>query len=356
MKARLALALALLLLCASFAGAGVQQYALTFTNQTAVIPPTPIMAPLAMDASMVVFGDVTNFQEVDLAYTDDMGRVHVLPLGLGEFQWGIRVKAGTAPAIESFDASATPFNAYVEVLGLTSTVGDDAQGGMTEPIRRSQYLHGATSETLLTPAYSGTYLVTAEISGAPDNVSIFWTDTDGTHSQRVVSSIPLSGSAAGNGSPVLIHVLAGTNITLTTEAGGSWLHVRGIRFDAPASGPGPFTATVADLDQVAAVTFPYAVTVLTVPSSGEYLVAMLQTSMSYTCVGVSGGGSFSARDYVNGSPLVSIYAGALGQFAQTVHLEGSTGVRYLTNTYSTTPGCEPPAGATYSLTLAALAF
>jgi len=349
-------ALALLLLSASFVGAQVQQFELNLLNQQAVIPATAIMPAVSADTPMIVFGDVTNFQQVYLAYTDNYGKVHALPLGLGEFQWGIIVEAGTAPAIESFDASATPYNAYIEVLTLTATVGDDAQGGMTEPIKRTEFISGATTETLLTPATAGTILITAEISGAPDNVTVGWTDSDGSHSQRVVSSIPLSNAAAGNGSPVLVHSIAGQPITLTTGAGGYWLYVRGIRFSTPAPGPGPFTATVADLDQWSTISFPYAVTVLTIPVSAEYLVVMVQTASSYACVGVTGEGSFSARDYVDGSLLTAIYSGGLGQFAQSIHLEGSTGLRYLTNTYSTTPGCAPPAGADYSLTLAALQF
>jgi hypothetical protein len=347
---------ALLLLCASFARAGVQQYQASFINQTAPIAPTPLMPLLAADESMIVFGTVGNYQQIYLAFTDDMGHVRALPLGLGEYQWAIRCKAGTAPAIESFDPSATPYNAFIEVLVLTATVGDDEQGGMSEPVKRTQYISSATSETLLVPSYSGVYLVTAEISGGADNVSIGWVDSDGPHTQRVVSGIPLSNVAAGNGSPVLLHSVAGRPITLTTGAGGYWLYVRGVRFSTPAPGSGPFTGTVTDLDQVSAVSYPNSVTVLTVPRSAEYLVAMLQTSSSYSCVGVTGEGSFSARDYVDGSLLTAIYDGALGQFAQSIHLEATTGVRYLTNTYSTTPGCEPPAGATYSLTLAALQF
>jgi hypothetical protein len=341
---------AVLLLCASFARAQVQQYQLTFTNQSAIIPPTAIMPAASADTPMVVFGTVTSFKQVYLAFTDNYGKVHALPLGLGEYQWGIIVGAGTAPAIESFDPSSAPFDAYIEALAL---IGPDQQGGMSEPIKREEFISSATSETLLTPAYSGVYLISAEIGGVPDNVTVGWVDTDGSHTQRVVSSIPLSNVAAGNGSPILIHALAGTNITLTTGAGGYWLYVRGIRFSTPAPGPGPFAGVVANLDQASAIGIT---TVLTVPSSAEYVVAMLQTSMSYTCVGVTGSGSFSARDYVDGSLLTAIYDGALGQFAQSIHLEATTGVRYLTNTYSTTPGCEPPAGATYSLTLAALQF
>jgi hypothetical protein len=347
------LTFAALLLAATFTHAQVQQFELNILNQTATLAPTPIMPPVASDTPLLAFGDTTSFALVYLSYTDPNGVPHALPFGMGDYQWDAMVKAGTSPMIETFDPSSTPYDAHIEVLAL---VGPDQQGGMSEPIKRTQYISSATSETLLTPAYSGTYLISAEIGGVPDNVTVGWVDSDGPHTQRVVSSIPLSNVAAGNGSPVLVHVIAGQPITLTTSAGGYWLYVRSIRFGTPAPGPGPFTGTVADLDQTSAITFPNAVTVLTVPSSGEYLVAMLQTSSSYSCVGVTGEGSFSARDYVNGSLLTAIYDGGLGQFAQTVHLEGSTGVRYLTNTFSTTPGCTPPAGADYSLTLAALQF
>jgi hypothetical protein len=349
-------ALALILLCASFASAGVTQYAISFTNQTAIIAPTPITPLLSADTSMLVLGTVSNFAQVYIGYTDDQNRTHALPLGIGETQWAIRVGRGTQPVIESFDPSSTPYNAYVEVLALTATVGDDQQGGMSLPIKRAQYIYGATTETLLTPAAEETILVTAEISGGADNVTVGWVDSDGPHSQRVVSNIPLSNVAAGNGSPILIHALAGQPITLKTGSGGYWLSIRGIRFGTPAPGPGPFTATVADLDQATAVSFPNATTVLTVPASAEALVVGVQTAASYACVEGTGTGSYSFRDYVDGSMLTAIYSGGLGQFAQSVHLEASTGVRFLTNTFSDTPGCTPPAGADYSVTMAVLQF
>jgi hypothetical protein len=342
----------LLLLCASFVRAQVQQFELTFTNQTAVIAATPIMPAVAADTPMIVFGDVTSFQQVYLAYTDNYGKVHALPLGMGEYQWGIIVGAGTAPAIESFDAASAPYDAYIEALALT---GHDAQGGMSEPIRREQYnLSGTVTETLLTPAYSGVYLISSSMSVYGSKVVIGWTDTDGVHSQNEATSVPLNSAAAGNGSPILIHVLAGTNITLTASGGYPYtVHTRGIRFDAPASGPGPFTGTVADLDQTSAIGIT---TVLTVPASAEYMVVPLQTAQSYTCVGTTGEGTFSARYYVNGSLLDTIVGGQLGQFAQSTWLEATTGVRILTSTFSTAPSCTPPAGATYSVTFAALEF
>lgn len=148
--------------------------------------------------------------------------------------------------------------------------------------------------------------------------------------------------------------LASTNITLTATGGYRFgHHARNPLHRALASGSGPFTGAVADLDQTSAIGIP---TMLTVPASAEYMIVPLQAAQSYTCVGSTGEGTFSARYYTNGSLLDTIVGGHLGQFAQSIHLQATTGVRFLSNTFSDAPQCTPPPGAAYSVTLAALQF
>jgi hypothetical protein len=354
MNRRLSIAIfaAVLLLCASFAHAQVQQYQLMFTNQTAVIPATPITPLLSADTPMIVFADVTSFQQVYVSYTDPNGSVRALPLGLGQWQWGIIVGAGTAPAIESFDPSSAPFDAYIEALAL---IGPDQQGGMDETIRREQYnLSGTVTEILDVPAVSETILISSSMSAGGSSVVIGWTDSDGPHTQTVATSVPLNSAAPGNGSPILLHSIAGAAITLKATGGTNYtVQTRGIRFSTPAPGAGPFSGVVADLDQTSAIGLT---TVLVVPSSAEYLLVPLQVAASYSCVGSTGSGTFSARYYAEGSLLSTVVGGQLGQFAQSEWLEATTGVRFLTATYSDMPVCTPPASAVYSVTYAALAF
>jgi hypothetical protein len=317
-----------------------------------VIPATPITPLLSADTTFIVFADVTNYQQAYLSYTDPNGGVHALPIGLGEWQWGIVARAGTSPTIKSFAPSSVAFNVYVEALAL---VGPDQQGGMTETIRRDQYnLSGTVTETLDTPAIDETLLISSSMSAFGSKVTIGWTDADGVHTANEATSVPLNSAAPGNGSPILIHALAGTAVTMTASGGYPYSVItRGIRFETPASGPGPFSGTVADLDQVSGIGLT---TMLTIPVSAEYMLVPLQTAQSYTCTEGTGSGTFSARYYAEGSLLVTIVGGQLGQFAQSEWLEATTGVRYLTATYSDAPVCVPPASATYSLTFAALEF
>ncbi len=227
------------------------QIKISFTHQTALLLPSPILTAGPNDGSYMICAyleqSAADSLGAILSWTNenDNPRQAVLIAPNSEATSGctpIRNKANTAPMIATTGAAASAYNVYVDGFGFW-TVGPEKQAGITEPIVADY--HEATEKiTPTTLALSGTYdtyLFAATLTPytASDvlSSSIAWTDAFGAHSTTLV------GSQNQNVNQVfLVRTVPGTSITLSMEGTLTDeydLHVHAVKLGTPTTGAGP---------------------------------------------------------------------------------------------------------------------
>jgi len=226
---------------------------MSFTNQTALLPPSPILTAGPSDGSYLICAYLEQGSAdtvgATLAWTDENGNSQSLvlvPAGSGATSGcsPIRNKANTAPTIQAIGTFTASYSIYTVGFGFWN-VGPDKQGGLTLPI--SADYPGQTSTlgatTLLFSDSYDTYLVTMTLTeySALDHVTatLGWYDETGSHQST------LTGCHACTADQVfLIRVVPQTYVMLSTSGTVSDkydLHVRGLKFGAPATGSGPLS-------------------------------------------------------------------------------------------------------------------
>src|SRR5208282_391204 len=369
-------ALAVVLALTTFAPAAISEIYAGFPNRTGVLPPTAIMTAPAANATYLIFASITSAGGEPLTahftWNDPDGGGGNLTYSEG-YPLLMHVAAGTTPMVSTTCGTEGvcifTYNLFVAGFGLWPGAAQ-SQDGLSESIRRDQpsLTSPISDEILLTPGTTGTYLLLLDLTnvnggagGATLDATVSWSDEFGPHSATVNSS---SGLTAPSGDLLLVHALAGNPITLSTGLVAGTLetydlHLRGIHFGTPSSGPGPLVDSELNLTNWSQATYPTVETVVTVPSSAEYIVAATINSSSGTsCLGGSGSSEPGewALLYWN-----EMQRGILAPFfsrtptAEVVQsrLEGSTGFRFV----SSNP-CIPASGAgpTYSFEALAIRF
>jgi hypothetical protein len=371
-------ALAVVLALTSFAPAAMSEIYAGFPNHTGLLPSTAILTAPTTNATYLIFASLTaaNNEPVIVHFTwnDPDGRGYTGNTIYSEgYPLIMHVAAGTTPLVSTScgDAGACifPYNLFVTGFGVWPGASQ-AQGGLSESIRRDQPLLTSlmSDETLLTPGTTGTYLLLVDLTNinggagaAILNATISWTDEFGLHSATVNSS---DGLTAPPGDLLLVHARAGYPITISTGlAQGTLetydLHVRGIHFGTPSSGEGPLVDSELDLSNWSEASYPAVETVVTVPSSGEYILAATIDSATGTpCLGDTGSSEPGewALLYWNGlqrGMLAPLSYRAITSEVLQARLEGSTGFRFVTSN-----PCIPASGAgpTYSIEAVAIRF
>jgi hypothetical protein len=229
------------------------QIKISFTHQSALLLPSPILTPGPNDGSYMICAYLEQSAADSLGavlfWTDenDNPRQAVLVAQNSGATSGctpIRNKANTAPTIATTGAAASAYNIYVDGFGFW-TVGPDKQSGITEPIV-ADYHKGTekiSPTTLLSAQTYDTYLVAATLTpytGADKlSASIAWTDATGRRSTTLVASSNQEVSQV-----FLVRTVPNTSITLSmagTLADLYDLHVHAVKLGTPATGPGPLT-------------------------------------------------------------------------------------------------------------------
>lgn len=224
-----------------------------FTNQTSLLPPSPILTAGPNDGSYLICAYVSQTPVdtvgVDLNWTDASGNAEtaVLVSAPESGETGncmpIRNKANTTPTIQATGFYTANYSIYVVGLGFWN-VGPDKQGGITEPIVGSYPAQASNlQETdLLHPADYATYLVAMTLipHSSLDTVkaTLNWTDDYGSH---IFSISSCSGCPAGN---AVIPIRAVPRSVVSVWTSGTVndkfdLYIRGLKFGTPAKGAGP---------------------------------------------------------------------------------------------------------------------
>ena len=343
---KIAVAVLFALTCSLSANAVVTEIRQDFLNQTSLLAPTAIMSAPASNATYIVFSSIspaTGPLFAQFAWTDENGDAQ------SSYQNVVvmHVEAGTAPTVQAIcnGTCSSTYNLFVTGFGLWSS-GTQGQGGITEPISSDHYSLTSlvSNQVLLTPAAEGTYLVTADITnnaGASLYSTVSWTDEFGAETGSLFAGEFLS-----------VHSLAGDPITLSTVLNFGTLssydlHVRGIYFGTPSSGSGPLADTELNLIGWTSATYPTIETVLTAPSSAEYILVS-NMEESGTC-------GLNAYFYWNGAEQVALsapYPDAPASMATQRRLLGSTSYRFFTTTWIPNGSCQDA----YSIETAAIQF
>lgn len=226
---------------------------MAFTNQTALLPPSPILTSGPNNGSYLLCAYLSQTPAdtvgVDLAWTDESGipETAVLVSAPESGETGgcvaIRNKANTTPTIHATGFYSSNYDIYVVGLGFWN-VGPDKQAGITEPISASY--PGQTSlledTVLLAPTDYETYLVAVTLSthSSQDTVTatLTWSDDYSLHTKSIIS-------ASGNETNSILLPIRSMNHTyFTVWTTGTVsdkydLDIRGIKFGTPAQGSGP---------------------------------------------------------------------------------------------------------------------
>lgn len=369
--------LTVVLALGTFAPAAISEIFAGFPNHTGLLPPTPILTAPTANATYLIFASIsTRYSEpvvVQFTWDDPDGGPYS---GNAIYSEGypllMHVAAGTAPTVTTTCGTEGecifPYNLFVTGFGLWPGAAQ-AQGGLSESIRRDQpsLTSLMSDETLLTPGRTGTYLLLLDLANVNGTgrailgATVSWTDEFGPHSAMVSSQ---DGLNAPPGDLLLIHSIAGYPITLSTSLVQGTvetydLHVRGIHFGTPSSGEGPLVDSELNLTNWSEASYPVVETVVTVPSSGEYILAATIDSATGTpCLGDTGSSEPGewALLYWNGNlrgmlaPLS--YKTIISEVLQA-RLEGSTGFRFVTSN-----PCIPASGPgpKYSIEAVAIRF
>jgi hypothetical protein len=369
-------ALAVVLALTTFAPAAISEIYAGFPNHTGLLPPTPILTAPTANATYLIFVSLTAANGepvlVHLTWNDPNGGLTGASYEEG-YAMIMHVAAGTAPMVSTScgdeGTCIFPYNLFVTGFGLWPGAAQ-AQGGLSESIRRDEpsLTSLMSDETVLTPESTGTYLLSLDLTnvnggagGAILNATVSWTDQFGLHSTTVNSS---DGLTAPPGDLLLVHALAGYPITVSTGLVSGTLetydlHVRGIHFGTPSSGEGPLVDSELDLSNWSEATYPAVETVVTVPSSGEYILgATINSDTSTYCPGGSGAYALGewALLYWNGLQRGKLAPSSPRTPTTEVlqaRLEGGTGFRFVTSN-----PCIPASGAgpTYSIETVAIRF
>lgn len=227
-----------------------------FTNQTSLLPPSPILSAGPNDGSYLICAYVSQTPAdtvgVDLDWTDASGNVEtaVLVSAPESGETGscapIRNKANTTPTIKATGFYSANYSIYVIGLGFWN-VGPDKQAGITEPIVGSYPAQTANlpDTDLLVPTDYATYLIAMTLvpHSSLDIVTatLNWADDYGWH---VYSIRSCSGCPAGN-AVIPIRGVPRTAVTVSTSgtvADKFDLYIRGLKFGTPARGTGPLAS------------------------------------------------------------------------------------------------------------------
>jgi hypothetical protein len=226
---------------------------MAFTNQTALLPASPILQPGPNNGSYLICAYILQGAGetvgADLNWTDESGHAEaaVLVSAPGSGEPGgcaaIRNKANTSPTIRGTGDYSGNYSIYVVGLGFWK-VGPDKQAGITEPIVGSY--PGQTSNlqdtVLLAPTDYDTYVVAMTLTAhsSLDNVTatLIWYDDYGPHLKSITSSSGLLTNS------VLIPIRSVNHTYLTVWTTGTVndkydLYIRGLKFGTPAQGTGP---------------------------------------------------------------------------------------------------------------------
>lgn len=370
--------LAFVLALTTFASAALSEIYAGFPNRTGLLPPTPILTAPTANATYLIFASIsTSYKEpvvVQFTWDDPNGGAYS---GNAVYWEGypllMHVAAGTTPTVAttcgSEGACIFPYNLFVTGFGLWPGAAQ-AQGGLSESIRRDEpsLTSLMSDEILLTPGSTGTYLLLLDLTnvnggalGVTVDSTISWTDEFGPQSATVSSQ---GGPNAPAGDLLLIHSVADHPITLSTSLVAGTLetydlHVRGIHFGMPSSGEGPLVDSELDLSNWSEATYPAVETVVTVPSSGEYILgATINSNTSTYCPGSSGAYALGewALLYWNGLQRGMLAPSSPRTPTTEVvqsRLEGSTGFRFVTSN-----PCIPASGPgpMYSIETVAIRF
>ena len=224
-----------------------------FTNQTSLLPPSPILTPGTDDGSYLICAYISQTPVdtvgVDLDWTDPRGNAETAVLVSAPLSGEtggclpIRNKANTTPTIKATGFYSANYSIYVVGLGFWNA-GPDKQGGIAEPIVGSYPAQTSNLEytTLLVPTDYATYLVAITLTphSSLDTVkaTLNWTDD---YSSHVLTIISCSGCPAGS-AVIPIRAVRGTAVNLWTSGTVNDkydLYIRGVKFGTPARGTGP---------------------------------------------------------------------------------------------------------------------
>lgn len=267
------------LLLAPLAHASISEIYLSYPNQTAALPATPILTagPSVGSYLVCVYLEQTSTNSITatLTWTDDNNLQHsVSPLRQLDIGWSamcqpIRNQANTAPTISTSGIPTYPYGVYVVGFGFWTT-GSQKQGGLSIPVSYLGWPVGQS--TLLTTAKEATYLLTIQTltpgTGIGD-ILVEWSDHEGLEWMRTNNSQQTA--------VIPIHALANTFMYVYGTADpspGSTTQFTLVQFGTPANGNGPLLDYEANLLDWTNATYPYAKTLFTQgTSSGFGLIA-----------------------------------------------------------------------------------
>jgi len=321
--------------------------------------PYTFVAPPAVNATYIVSAYATSFSNCfhpQFQWTDENG----LPQSANGLQAVMHVQAGSTPVLNflvigPYPCGKEPYSGSVFITGFGLWPnGTEAQGGLSEPIsiNKPGLTSLITNQVLLTPAATGTYLLSANITRTKAGESLYstlsWTDELGPQSAPLFAGDLLS-----------VHSLGGFPIALSTVLNFGTLksydlHVRGIYFGTPSPGSGPLSDTELNLPNWSNATYPAVETVVSVPATAEYIY----TSTIALAPGWCKGGSESVALYFDGAQYgvwSALDEGAPAWRLGESRLLGTTGFRFFTMNH----GCGSElwgVGPTYSLESAAIRF
>ena len=350
--------LLLALICSLYANAAITEIRADYLSPSGQGSYT-FVEPPAVNATYIVSAYATSFSTCfhpQFQWIDENG----LPQSANGLQAVMHVRACTTPVLNflvigPYPCGKFPYsgNVFISGFGLWPG-GTEAQGGLSEPISLDEpgLTNLITDQVLLTPADTGTYLLSADIANTTVGNSLYstisWTDELGSQSATLFAGDLLS-----------VHSLGGYPIALSTVLNIGTLksydlHVRGIYFGTPSSGAGPLSDTELNLTNWTSATYPAVETLVAVPATSECIFA----STIALAPGWCKGGSESVTLYRDGARYgvwSALYQSAPAWDLGEARLLGTTGFRFFTMNH----GCGSElwgAGPTYSLEWAAIKF
>jgi hypothetical protein len=263
------------LLLAPMAYASVSEIYLSYPNQVAPLPATPILTAGSSVGSYLICIYLEQFSSAamtaTLAWTDDNNAAHSVSLGgkVGTYYSAlcqpIRNQANTAPTLSTSGVPLGSYGVYVVGFGFWTT-GTQKQGGISVP---GNYSGWPVDQTLVVEsAKEATYLLAIQTltpQTGIGSVTVFWQDHSGGQS--------LVTDNTAETAVIPIHALANSQITITgtsERSPNSTTQLSLVQFGTPATGSGPLTDYEADLEGWTDATYPDAKTLFTGGSGASF--------------------------------------------------------------------------------------